>query len=270
MRLATFNILHGASPEDGAVSAERFGTAVRALDADVLCLQEVDRAQVRSGGLDLTAVAAEALEASSARLQPALLGAFDASPRAARGAGADAAEAAYGVAIVSRVPVLIWQPIPLPASPVRRTVRLPGGRVVLRADLEPRTALAAVLADGPVATVVVAHLTYATGWNVVQLRRLRAACRYLPDPLVLLGDLNLTGTRPARATGWRPLVTENTYPRANPDRQIDHALARGGGLRVSTGRSVALPVSDHRALVLDVEADDSAAGTGFAPPPGAH
>ena len=60
MRLATFNLLHGRSLSDGAVHAERVAAAVAELDADVLALQEVDRAQPRSGGLDLTAIAARA------------------------------------------------------------------------------------------------------------------------------------------------------------------------------------------------------------------
>ena len=63
MHLATFNLLHGRSLSDGAVHAERVAAAVADLDADVLGLQEVDRAQPRSGLLDLTAIAADALHA---------------------------------------------------------------------------------------------------------------------------------------------------------------------------------------------------------------
>ncbi len=63
VRLATFNVLHGRSPRDGRVDLDRFASVVRALDADVLALQEVDRDQPRSHGADLTAVAAEAMGA---------------------------------------------------------------------------------------------------------------------------------------------------------------------------------------------------------------
>ncbi|HLN78763.1 MAG TPA: endonuclease/exonuclease/phosphatase family protein, partial [Nocardioidaceae bacterium] len=48
MRVATFNILNGRSPADDRVDIERFATAVKSLDADVLALQEVDRNQPRS------------------------------------------------------------------------------------------------------------------------------------------------------------------------------------------------------------------------------
>ena len=61
MRLVSFNLLHGMSLSDGRVDRQRICSAVAALDADVLALQEVDRDQPRSGGLDLTALAADAL-----------------------------------------------------------------------------------------------------------------------------------------------------------------------------------------------------------------
>nr|MDT0665229.1 endonuclease [Micromonospora sp. DSM 115978] len=58
--------MHGRSLTDGQVSASRFAAAVRDLDADVIGLQEVDHAQPRSGGLDLTALAADAVGARPA------------------------------------------------------------------------------------------------------------------------------------------------------------------------------------------------------------
>ncbi|GFJ76106.1 hypothetical protein Phou_002860 [Phytohabitans houttuyneae] len=43
VRLATFNVLHGRSLDDGAVERERFRSVIADLKADVLGLQEVDR-----------------------------------------------------------------------------------------------------------------------------------------------------------------------------------------------------------------------------------
>ena len=74
MRLATFNILHGRNPADDRVDVDRFASAVKSLDADVLALQEVDREQPRSHHTDLTAVAAEAMGAVAHRFVAAIAG----------------------------------------------------------------------------------------------------------------------------------------------------------------------------------------------------
>ena len=99
MRLATFNILHGLSPEDGRVDVDRFADAVRLLDADVLALQEVDRHQERSARTDLTAVAAEVMQAPEHRFVAALSGTPGATWRPAT--GTEPADAAgYGIALL--------------------------------------------------------------------------------------------------------------------------------------------------------------------------
>ena len=63
MRIATFNILSGRSPQDDRVDEGRYVEAIKRLDADLLGLQEVDRNQPRSQHADLTAIAAEAMGA---------------------------------------------------------------------------------------------------------------------------------------------------------------------------------------------------------------
>jgi endonuclease/exonuclease/phosphatase family metal-dependent hydrolase len=47
LRVATFNLLHGAAPADGSTDPAGLAAAVRALDADLLGIQEVDRNQER-------------------------------------------------------------------------------------------------------------------------------------------------------------------------------------------------------------------------------
>ena len=73
-------------------------------------------------------------------------------------------------------------------------------------------------------------------------------------PRLLLGDLNLPGGLPARITGWTPLVEAATFPAPAPRLQLDHVLAHG--LPPSTrasARVVELEVSDHRAVLVDLE-----------------
>ncbi|WP_211189474.1 endonuclease/exonuclease/phosphatase family protein [Actinomycetospora sp. TBRC 11914] len=273
----TWNVLHGCSPDDGRVDPGRFAAAVRALDADVLALQEVDRGQERSGGADLAGIAAEAMGADDHRFAAALVGppgAWSAAPDEDRAGGpgdaaADATaalpataperiealvdpsprEPAYGVALISRLPVLSWRAVRVP--PLPRPMPLLVGRPLHPAVVhdEPRVAVAARVAtdDGEV-TVATTHLSFIPGWNLVQLRRLvRALDREVgPGPLVLTGDLNTGPRRAAWVSGLTGLAAGPTFPAAQPRAQLDHVLGRQ--VRASDGEVRHLPVSDHRAL----------------------
>ena len=257
MRLVTFNLLHGRSPADGVVSAERLHDAVAGLDADVLALQEVDHDQPRSAYVDQTALAARALGAAHARYLPAVVGTPGVAWREATPEDAPGVGPTYGIGLVSRLPVDRWLRIPLGTSPLSLPLLLDARRPALVRD-EPRLGLAAVLAPGAsVGTVVATHLSFAPGFNVAQLARLVRAVRDLPAPVVLLGDLNMPGPVPtAVLSRWRSLAREPTFPAVVPRIQFDHALVRDGADRplpaVAAFETVLTPVSDHRALVVDL------------------
>jgi endonuclease/exonuclease/phosphatase family metal-dependent hydrolase len=254
VRIATFNILNGRSPADGRVDAGRLADAVRDLDADVLGLQEVDRDQPRSDCLDLTAVAAEAMGAVASRFVAALDGTPGGTWRPATGAERPGAPA-YGIALLSRLPVRAWRVVRLPALPSRVPVLFPGARRPVLVRDEPRVAVAADV-EGPFGPVTVAttHLSFVPGWNVVQLRRLVRALGTRTGPLLLTGDLNLEPPRPARAAGLRSLAAAPTFPVDVPVRQLDHVLARGRVRATGAAEAPLLPLSDHRPLVVPVGA----------------
>jgi endonuclease/exonuclease/phosphatase family metal-dependent hydrolase len=255
VRLATFNLLHGRSLSDGEVVASRLRDAVTRLDADVLGLQEVDRAQERSGGRDMTAEAADAM-GGEGRFVPAIMGTPGLTWRAAKSGDETRVEhPAYGVALVSRLPVVRWAVTRLPSAPMRSPVLMPGPRrrVMWLRD-EPRVLLAAVVrAPAGEMTVASTHLSFVPGWNGAQLRRAVRVLRAMPGPRVLLGDLNLPGPLPRWLTGWRCLADLPTYPADEPRVQLDHVLSHGGGLpAVLDARSLPMALSDHRALVVDL------------------
>jgi endonuclease/exonuclease/phosphatase family metal-dependent hydrolase len=255
MRLATFNILHGRSVQDGVVDLDRLAKAVHEIDADVLALQEVDCDQPRSQMADLTAVAAEAMGAVSHRFVAALAGTPGATWVAATGEEQPGA-ASYGIALLSRYPARTWQSVRLPRIPVRFPMYLPGPEKVMIVREEPRAAVVAQL-DTPAGPLTVAntHLSFVPGWNRVQLRRLRRDLAGLPGPRVLMGDLNMAPPGPEQITRMRPLATAPTFPVDRPGRQLDHILVdRDFPMRVR-GWSTPLPdMSDHRPLIVDVEA----------------
>jgi endonuclease/exonuclease/phosphatase family metal-dependent hydrolase len=264
VRLATFNLMHGGSPADGTVDPDRLRAAVGDLGVDVLAMQEVDRDQPRSGGADLAAVAARALDAAAVhRFAPAVIGTPGESFRPYVDASAPAGEPQptgephYGVALASRWPVLSWHTTPLAAAPVRSPVYVPGptGGLLLLDD-EPRALLAAIVRtpDGPL-TVATTHLSFVPGWNVRQLRRVVRVLRTLPAPRLLLGDLNLPGVLAGLVSGWRMLAQAPTYPSPRPGVQLDHVLLdpRGGSRMppVCAVETPAVGVSDHRPLVVE-------------------
>jgi endonuclease/exonuclease/phosphatase family metal-dependent hydrolase len=252
VRLATFNILHGRSTVDGQVDLARFIDAIRALDADILALQEVDRDQPRSHLADFTAVAAAATGATEHRFVAAMAGTPGATWMAATGEE-QPGTATFGIALLSRYPVHSWQVVHLPHIPFRFPMWLPGPRRVMVVSEEPRAALIAEV-DSPLGrlTVVNTHLSYVPGWNRVQLRRLRRDLSAFPDPLILMGDLNMPAPRPAAVTGYHSLAAGDTFPLDEPRRQLDHILLRGRLAPVRRYDVLALPLSDHCAVTVDL------------------
>jgi endonuclease/exonuclease/phosphatase family metal-dependent hydrolase len=252
VRVATFNLLHGRTTSDGLVDVDRLHDAVRTLDADILGLQEVDRDQERSHGVDQTAVAAEAMGAVMHLFVPAI----DGTPGGQWTMAADEVapgRPAYGIALLSRHPVLEWRVVRLPALRVRSPIRTHDRRLVLVKD-EPRVAVAAVvdLPSGPL-TVATTHLSFIPGWNTIQLRRLVGALRAMPGPQLLTGDLNFTGPLPRTLAAWRPLIEEKTFPLADPKVQLDHVLALGELPAPVGAAAPRLPLSDHRAAYVDID-----------------
>ena len=73
-----------------------------------------------------------------------------------------------------------------------------------------------------------------------------------PGPHVLMGDLNMAPSKVGRLSGLRPLGAAPTFPADGPETQLDHILTDDDGLRVDGCHALRLPISDHRALVVDI------------------
>jgi endonuclease/exonuclease/phosphatase family metal-dependent hydrolase len=256
MRLATYNILHGQSPDDRAVDPDRFASAVASLNADVLGLQEVDHAQPRTRCIDFTAIAAEAMGAVAQLYAPALHGTPGGLWTPALDSSTD--RPSFGISLLSRFPVLRWEVRRLPwigaGFPVRLPRRGTGEQRGIMLREEPRLAIVAHLdVPGGPRAVVNTHLTYVPGWGRRQLRTLRNQLAGIDGPLALMGDLNMFGNR--------SLASVKTFPAGTPRVQLDHILVRGDWGKVLSRGAVRLEVSDHRALVVDVsDAPAGAAG----------
>ena len=161
--------------------------------------------------------------------------------------------ASYGIALLSRYPAESWQILRLPRIPTRVPLYLRTPRKVIIVKEEPRAAVMGRLLT-PAGPIVVAntHLSYVPGWGRHQLRRIRRDLAPLHDPVILMGDLNMADGLPAQITGYRSLAQHVTFPIDEPDRQLDHILLRGRLGKVTASSAPALPLSDHRALIVDL------------------
>jgi endonuclease/exonuclease/phosphatase family metal-dependent hydrolase len=253
LRVVSYNLLHGIDLQSGpTIDLAASADIISALDPDIVALQEVDRAQRRSGGVDQVAELARRLD---------MTGVFGAALRgdpdqAWEPAGTGTSEdPTYGVGLLSRDP-----------EPIARRRPLPGGGAGQRSpnaspsrpgwDREPRVALeATVRAGGSRVTVVVTHLSYLPLRAVRQLRVAAAAVAAADGPRLLVGDLNLPAwlvRAGAGRIGLRHAGGQPTFPAWRPRLQMHHVLVAGP---VAVRRAVAHPTtsSDHRPLVVDLE-----------------
>jgi len=245
VRLVTFNTHHGVGDDDRH-DLPRLATLLASADADVICLQEVDRYfGDRSEDVDQALLLSRALD-----MQLAWGPAIDEPGGAGR-------PRQYGVALLSRLPILVSDVHPLPAT------------------AEPRVALRTMIElDGAALWVTTTHFDNES----VPGRAAQAAAvaELLTEPMatgVVAGDFNATPDAPELAplrerftdawelapdrddqAGWRFWQREEglTYPADRPHRRIDHVWV-SPGITVTAARVLdAVGASDHLPLVVDL------------------
>jgi endonuclease/exonuclease/phosphatase family metal-dependent hydrolase len=246
VRLVTFNTHHGVGTDDRHDLA-RLATVLAAAEADLICLQEVDRRfGARSEDVDQALLLSRALD-----MQLAWGPAID-EPRRD---GGDRRQ--YGNALLSRLPVLV--------SDVHR---LPGSG-------EPRSALQTMVElDGGTLWVTATHLT--TNSPAERAEQVAALAALKTDAMgagVLVGDFNAAPDAPelqplmgpftdawelAEAkedrAGWRFWTSGQglTHPAGAPRRRIDQVWVSPGVTVVSARVLDAEGASDHLPLVVDL------------------
>lgn len=224
-RLATFNLRHAAPPGHFA----RIGRAAKAcvnLRADVLALQEVDAAAVRSFFVNQPAWIAAAVGAEWCFLPN----------------WTHRALGRFGNALLVRGRLLDPVVVELPGSGAARA------RKALLAEV--------VLAGGTRLTVAATHLDERrrSAGGMPAIRQLEAVLSVLAGcqpPLVLMGDLNLESDSVVpllRDTGFQWVDAGATFPADHPKRSIDWIAA--DGLSLGDAEIPAVGVSDHRPLVV--------------------
>ncbi len=240
LRVATYNI-HAGAGQDQVFDLDRTADALRALHADVIGLQEVD---VHWGARSDFADEARAL-AGKLRMRVFFAPIYDLDP-----AGQDGERRQYGVAVLSRHPVLHAEnheitrlstqspdPVPAPAPGFAEVVvGVRGTRVhVYSTHLDHR-------ADPAVRAAQVADML--------------AVMSADHGPKVLVGDFNAEPGAPELAPLWHRLRDAapdagDTYPAAGPVKRID-LVTVSPGIVVRGARTVATEASDHLPVVTDL------------------
>ena len=275
MRVATWNLLHGIAltAQDSPPSLAQVASELK---ADLIGLQEVDRSQPRSNFEHQTQIVAVAMELPHWIFAPALIGTpgeswetandlhVDQNSNANQNSNAhqlpDDSRPQYGVGLASRYPIENLSVMRFKAAPISLPLLIPGNpkpQVIKVAD-EPRVAIIAdIKTPTGVVTVATTHLSFVPGFNVKQLRQLAKEVALRKNPALIFGDFNLPGKISKFVTKWDALASLPTYPTFKPRVQFDHILASGYSQEIVTqtrnsAQALALPISDHCALVVEV------------------
>lgn len=224
IRLATYNIKHGSLKGLSAVA-----DVLTSIDADVIALQEVDSGTRRCGGVDQAATLGQRL-----------------SMYHAFGHAFSYEGGSYGLALLSRAPLLSPAVIPLPS---------PAGseqRICLLAEIEGEDLL-----------VAAAHLGLDPSERMAQARELVSLLAGRRR-VIVMGDLNEGHTEPAfrllasslvdcieeGAAGALPL---RTYPSDRPTIGIDHVLRSADLPPATLAATIATDASDHLPVVVKLD-----------------
>lgn len=240
LRVMVYNI-HAGKDAGGVDNLERVAEVIRETSADVVLLQEVDRGTTRSGHVDQPAVLAR------------LTGLRMAFARSLVYQGGD-----YGIAVLSRWPIVAQHTVLLPVDP-------PQDRS--GSSHEPRVALVATIA-APVGalSVINTHIDASREdrWRRQEIATVLAVADSARGILLFGGDLNSTpesdiqdavrkrGLQDAwAACGDSGNSAGFTYPADSGVKRIDYLYFRAA-LTCSRAEVVRSQASDHRPLLVEV------------------
>lgn len=227
IRVLTYNIHHGEGMDE-LLDLERIAALIREVDPDLVALQEVDSVTNRTEQVDQAAELGRLteLKPTFGRFMP-----YDGG--------------AYGMAILSRWPIL-----------ESTNIRLPDGE-------EPRTSLAItvdITESGRSLRFVGIHFYRTAEERLAQVKSLEAAMGETTTPIIWAGDFNSTPESEVMqylSGNWKILEKGEdrlTFSSYEPEREIDFVLVRPDSSFSLLGQRVLdEPVaSDHRPVVVDL------------------
>ena len=221
LSILTYNI-HHVEGTDGVIDYERMAGVISELDADIVALQEVDNRTERSQGIN----------------QVEKLAALAGYRYFVFGRSMPYGGGEYGLAVMSRFPILSHEVHPLP----------------FRFGLEPRTMLLTRIQTGndrEILSLGNTHLCHQSEENRIdQIRRINSILSGIEGPLVLAGDFNARkgndSMRLMWSRDWQDLSAGHS--------RIDYILVRGRDQgRLTGSRMIEDRVtSDHFPILVKI------------------
>ncbi len=226
-RVLAYNIKHGEGM-DRVIDLERIARVIKAVEPDLVALQEVDSMVERTGRVDQTSVLGEMTGMHS------VFGTFF-----------DYQGGRYGMALLSKYPFVSYTNHLLPKG------------------VEHRAALAGTVrlgVDGPEIIVVGIHLVWTGEEKLSQAVRLTEIFADEARPVILAGDFNSLPDSDVMGLlrgHWQIAAKDSaglTFPADAPDREIDYIMYRPRDrFEVVSHRVIDERLaSDHRPLLLEL------------------
>ncbi len=254
MKLVSWNIMHGEIVTPAAVvdSVVALAKSVQELDPDLIGLQEVDYGHPRTENINQTQNIAETLGAQWWAFAPSFYVVDGKEKNVNHGDlpiitnEKPETISAYGISIVSRVPVKKWLRLNLSPALFGKFITIPiaGVRTRIYARDHSRSAIAALLENR---VIINTHLSFIWPFNFFQYRKVLKWANSLEQefslPVIVMGDFNLKSI--GKRGRWKLLFAAQTFPIWEPDRQIDYFLAKQSLVEGFTRHSC---VSDHLAI----------------------
>jgi beta-glucosidase-like glycosyl hydrolase/endonuclease/exonuclease/phosphatase family metal-dependent hydrolase len=249
LTVASYNI-HAGAGEDNVFDLERTATALKALDADVIGLQEVDvHFDARSDWLDTLTELATKLG-----MHPAFAPIYDLDPPAA-----GQPRRQYGVGLLSRFPFVRTENHPITRLSTQDPNPVPAPAPgFLEAEIDVR---------GRRVHVYCTHLDYRAD-PAVRQAQVRDTLKILArdprkDLQIMTGDFNAEANAPELAGLWTRLTDTwtaagstaggpFTYPAVDPVKRIDFVTVGAGLHAVRAEVPDEQAASDHRPIVADL------------------
>ena len=242
IKVGTYNVLscgdykYYLETKTGRRDHMAFANAIRDLGLDICGLQEINNQEMLGGIHDSKFIAEQ-------------LGFYHVFARTlTHSSGAE-----YGIALVSRFPIVSTKfvPIHLPKEQ----------RIEGRRGYEDRVILCAeILINEQVITVMCSHFGIMEEEIALAVDLLEECVKECKTPLLALGDFNMCPTSPNYAKlctyleDTAPLVhaDDNTFASINPASRIDY-IFKNDKIKLLSGKVPELVLSDHRPYMITIE-----------------